>query len=119
MQDIIIYGIPNCDTTKKAMAWLNKNNIAFTFHDYKLQGISKKKLETWCKAKGWEVIFNKRSTSWRGLPEAEQQKVVDEPSAIKVMLAGNSIIKRPVIEHNGNIIVGFNETEYKGLLKYN
>ena len=117
MNKVIIYGIPNCDTTKKAMAWLNKNNIAFSFHDYKLQGISKEKLNEWCNAKGWDTIFNKRSTTWRELSEAEQQKVTGQPAAIKVMLENNSIIKRPVIEHNGKIIVGFNETEYKGLVK--
>jgi arsenate reductase (glutaredoxin) len=117
MSKIIIYGIPNCDTTKKAITWLQKNNIAFSFHDYKLQGISKEKLEEWCKVKGWELIFNKRSTTWRQLPQAEQQQIVNQSVAIKVMLTNNSIIKRPIIEHNNKIIVGFKETEYKGLLK--
>jgi Spx/MgsR family transcriptional regulator len=117
MKNIILYGIPNCDTTKKAISWLQKNNIAFSFHDYKLQGINKEKLEDWCNKKGWETIFNKRSTTWRELPEAEQLKVTSQAAAIKVMLANNSIIKRPVIEHNNKLIVGFNETEYKGLLK--
>lgn len=115
MSKIIIYSIPNCDTTKKALTWLSKNNIVFTFHDYKLQGISKEKLEEWCNVKGWELIFNKRSTTWRQLPEAEQLKIVNQPAAIKVMLANNSIIKRPIIEHNNKIIVGFKETEYNGL----
>ncbi|GAB2830998.1 arsenate reductase [Ferruginibacter profundus] len=115
MKNTILYGIPNCDTTKKAMAWLNKNNIAFTFHDYKLQGISNKKLAEWCDIKGWETIFNKRSTTWRELPEAEQKKVTGQAAAIKVMLENNSIIKRPVIEQEGKLIVGFNETDYKGL----
>ncbi len=109
MKNVIVYGILNCDTTKKVMQWLNKNNIAFTFHDYKLQGISKEKLNEWCVAKGWETIFNKRSTTWRALPEAEQKKVVDPADAIKVMLTNNSIIKRPVIEYNDKIMVGFNE----------
>lgn len=109
MKNAIVYGIPNCDTTKKAMQWLKKNNIAFTFHDYKLQGISKEKLNEWCAAKGWETIFNKRSTTWRALPEAEQKKVAGPADAIKVMLTNNSIIKRPVIEYNDKIMVGFNE----------
>jgi arsenate reductase (glutaredoxin) len=108
MKNIIVYGIPNCDTTKKAMLWLKKNNIAFTFHDYKLKAISKEKLEGWCSKEGWGTIFNKRSTTWRELPEAEQKKVVDQQQAIKVMLANNSIIKRPVIEYNGKIMAGFN-----------
>jgi Spx/MgsR family transcriptional regulator len=117
MKHITIYGIPNCDVTKKTMNWLNKNNIAFSFHDYKLQGISKEKLGEWCDKQGWETIFNKRSTTWRELPAAVQQNVNNEEEAIKIMLTSNSIIKRPVIEHNGKIIVGFNEEEYKRLLK--
>jgi Spx/MgsR family transcriptional regulator len=117
MKNTILYGIPNCDTTKKAMAWLSKNNIAFTFHDYKLQGISKEKLEAWCKVQGWEVIFNKRSTTWRELPVKEQEKVTGQEAAIKVMLQNNSIIKRPIIEQNNKLLVGFNETAYQGLLK--
>jgi len=117
MSNTILYGIPNCDTTKKAITWLQKNNIAFSFHDYKLQGITKEKLGQWCDIKGWDTIFNKRSTTWRELPEAVQQKVVGQKEAIPVMLANNSIIKRPLIEHNGKIIVGYNENEYKGLLK--
>ena len=117
MGKIIIYGIPNCDTTKKAMAWLQKNNIAFSFHDYKLQGISKEKLAAWCSKKGWETIFNKRSTTWRELVEAEQNKVIDQEAAIKVMLQNNSIIKRPIVEYSNAIIAGFKETEYTDLLK--
>ena len=115
MKGVIIYGIPNCDTTKKAMNWLKKNNIAFSFHDYKLQGISKEKLAEWCDKQGLETIFNKRSTTWKELPVAVQQKVTDREEAIKIMLANNSIIKRPVIEHNGKIIVGYNEKAYKEL----
>lgn len=117
MGKVIIYGIPNCDTTKKAMAWLQKNNIAFSFHDYKLQGISKEKLSAWCSKKGWGTIFNKRSTTWRELPAVEQQKVIDQETAIKVMQQNNSIIKRPIIEYSNTIIAGFKETDYKILLK--
>jgi arsenate reductase (glutaredoxin) len=117
MSKTIIYGIPNCDTSKKALTWLSKNNIAFTFHDYKLQGISKEKLEDWCNKQGWETIFNKRSTTWRELPEAEQLKVTNQAAAIKVMLASNSIIKRPIIEYNGRIMLGFNEAAYEKAFK--
>ncbi len=111
MATIIVYGIPNCDTTKKALALLKKQNVDFSFHDYKQQGITKQMLETWCKKMGWENIFNKRSTTWRELDEAEQKKVVNQAEAIKVMIENNSIIKRPIIEINGNVLVGFNETE--------
>jgi arsenate reductase (glutaredoxin) len=117
MSKVIIYGIPNCDTTKKAMAWLSKNNIAFTFHDYKQQGIAKQKLEDWCNKSGWENIFNKRSTTWRELSKAEQEKVINQATAIKIMINNNSIIKRPVIENDGNLLIGFKEDEYKTALK--
>ena len=117
MATITVYGIPNCDTTKKAMAWLKINNIDFSFHDYKQEGISKQKLAGWCNKMGWENIFNKRSTSWRELSEAEQKKAVNQSAAIKLMMENNSIIKRPVIEVNNDIIIGFNEDEIKKSLK--
>lgn len=113
MATITLYGIPNCDTTKKAMVWFKKNKIDFLFHDYKLHGISKEKLAAWCNKLGWEIICNKRSTTWRELPEAEQEKAVNQSAAIKLMIENNSIIKRPVIEFDDKLIVGFNEEEYK------
>jgi arsenate reductase len=112
MARIILYGIPNCDTTKKAMAWLTKNKIAFSFHDYKQEGISEKKLGAWCDQLGWETIFNKRSTTWRELPPAKQEKAVNQAAAIKLMLENNSIIKRPVLEVDEKLLVGFREDEY-------
>jgi arsenate reductase (glutaredoxin) len=117
MATIILYGIPNCDTTKKAMAWLKKNKIDLSFHDYKQEGISKQKLEAWCNKLGWETIFNKRSTTWRELPEAEQKKAVDQTAAIQLMMENTSIIKRPVIEFEDKLIAGFNETEITKHLK--
>ena len=113
----IVYGIPNCDTTKKALALLKKNKVDFSFHDYKQEGITSKKLEEWCGKMGWEIILNKRSTTWRELKEAEQQKVIDQPTAIKLMMKSNSIIKRPIIEFGKNIVVGFKEDEIKGAIK--
>ena len=117
MAAVIIYGIPNCDTTKKAMAWLNKNKIPFSFHDYKLEGISRKKLEEWCHRAGLEIIFNKRSTTWKELPANEQAKATSKPAAIKIMMENTSIIKRPVIESGNNLVVGFNEEQYNKILK--
>jgi arsenate reductase (glutaredoxin) len=117
MTTITLYGIPNCDTTKKAMAWMKKNKIDFSFHDYKQEGISKQKLEAWCNKLGWENIFNKRSTTWRDLPESEQKKAVNQSAAIKLMMENNSIIKRPVIEFEDKLIVGFTETEFTKQLK--
>ncbi len=112
---VIVYGIPNCDTTKKALFLLKQNNIPFSFHDYKLHAISKEKLEHWCGLTGWEVIFNKRSTTWRELSEAEQKKIIDQPSAIRLMMGQTSIIKRPIIEFKNELIVGFNEKAIKQL----
>jgi arsenate reductase (glutaredoxin) len=109
---LTIYGIPNCDTMKKAMTWLNMNKLSFAFHNYKTEGISKAKLEAWCKQAGWEVLLNKKSTTWRELPAAEQQKVTTQAAAIKLMMSQNSIIKRPVLEHPKGLLIGFKEEEY-------
>ena len=112
MAKLIVYGIPNCDTTKKAMTWLSKKKIAFSFHDYKQLGISKEKLEAWCNKAGWETIFNKRSTTWRSLSPAEQKKITNQAAAIKLMIENTSIIKRPVIESGENLFIGFNEAAF-------
>jgi Spx/MgsR family transcriptional regulator len=117
MAGMMVYGIPNCDTTKKAMALLKKHKVDFSFHDYKQLGIATQKLEAWCEKAGWEIILNKRSTTWRELEEADQNKVIDQSSAIKLMMKNNSIIKRPIIEFEKNIVVGFNEDEIKGAIK--
>ena len=117
MAAITIYGIPNCDTTKKALALLKKHKADFSFYDYKRQGITKQKLDEWCDKKGWETILNKRSTTWRELDEVEQKKVINQTTAIKLMMQNNSIIKRPVIEINNNLLVGFNETDIIKQLK--
>jgi len=107
-----LYGIPNCDTTKKAMGWLKKNNIPFEFHNYKEAGISEAKLKEWDKKAGWENILNKRSATWRSLSAAQQESIKDRDSAIAVMLEHNSIIKRPLLEYKGKLLVGFDEKEY-------
>jgi arsenate reductase len=110
---IIIYGIPNCDITKKALKWLDANKIDYQFHDYKKEAITKEKLKSWSKQIGWEKFFNKRSTTWRELDEISQSKINDEISAIEFAIKSNSIIKRPVIEIDNIIaIVGFDEKEF-------
>jgi arsenate reductase (glutaredoxin) len=117
MAAIIVYGIPNCDTTKKALALLKKQQADFSFHDYKQLGITQQKLEAWCQKAGWEIVLNKRSTTWRELNEAEQQKIINEAAAIRLMIKNNSIIKRPIMEINDHLIIGFNETEITKQLK--
>jgi len=100
----ILYGIPNCDSVKKARVWLDSNNISYEFHDYKKSGITGKKLKEWCSQIGWENLMNKNSTTWRELDEVTQKTVTNQSSAIAVMAEHTSIIKRPVIEHNGEIV---------------
>ena len=114
---LFVYGIPNCDITKKALGWLKDNSIAFAFHDYKKEGISKPKLEEWCKEVGWEILLNKKSTTWRSLTTAEQASVINQAAAIKIMMDNNSIIKRPVIVAGNKLIIGFKEENYSKQLK--
>lgn len=109
-----MYGIKNCNTVKSAIDWLNKNKIGVEFHDYKKLGITEAKLSEWCKQVGWERLVNKRGTTWRQLDEAIQKKVTNEKSAIALMMEKTSVIKRPVIEKNGKVILlGFDEAEYE------
>lgn len=117
MHEVKIYGIPNCDTIKKSLNWLSANGIAYDFHDYKRSGITREKLMAWCKKTGWEKLLNKKSTTWRGIPEKVQQTITTQTAAIKLMLENTSIIKRPVLECGNEIIVGFTETEYHKHLK--
>jgi arsenate reductase len=114
---MIVYGIPNCDTIKKTLDWLKKNKINFEFHDYKKSGISKTKLETWCKLVGWEILLNKKSSTWRSLPLTVQEKITGQQSAIKLMIENTSIIKRPVIEAENILLVGFDEEKFITQLK--
>lgn len=117
MTTVTLYGIPNCDTMKKAMTFLKKQGVDFVFHNYKQQGISRAKLEAWCRQAGWETLLNKRGTTWRKLSEADQKKMVNQSAVIKLMLEHQSIIKRPVIEFGNELVVGFNETEISKQLK--
>lgn len=107
-----VYGIKNCNTVKKSLDWLKNNDSGFEFHDYKKLGISKGKLQEWSKELGWEKLLNKKGTTWRTLTADQQQKITDEKSAIELMIEKPSVIKRPVIESNGKLIVGFDEAEY-------
>ena len=114
---MIIYGIPNCDSVKKATTWLKKEKIDFTFHNFRESGITAKKLNVWSRQVGWEKLLNKKSTTWRSLSPEQQAAVTSQSAAVQVMLTHHSIIKRPVIEHNGKLIVGYNETQYAEELK--
>jgi len=111
---ITIHGIRNCDTMKKARAWLDAHGVEYDFHDYKAQGIDRAKLEAWAKVVGWEVLLNRAGTTFRKLPDASKQNI-DERKAIKLMLAQPSMIKRPVLERGKTLIVGFTEERYSAI----
>ena len=109
---ITIYGIKNCDTMKKARAWLDQRGVKYAFHDYKAAGIDRGKLEGWAKKAGWEVLLNKAGTTFRKLPDADKEGLT-ETKAIKLMLAQPSVIKRPVLElPGGKVLVGFKPESY-------
>ena len=103
---ITVYGIPNCDSVKKVRAWLDANNADYTFHDYKKQGVPDAELKRWVAAKGWQTVLNRKGTTWRELDEAVKASVVSDASAIAVMLANTSTIKRPVVTRGNTIVVG-------------
>ena len=113
---ITIYGIKNCDTMKKARAWLDARGVAYAFHDYKSEGISKSKLEAWAKQAGWEVLLNRAGTTFRALPDKDKGAIT-ERKAIALMEAQPSMIKRPVLETGGAILVGFKPDVYDAALK--
>jgi len=108
---IDFYGIPNCDTVKKARVWLEAKGIAYDFHDYKKAGADPAKLKAWVSAKGWEAILNRAGTTFRKLPDEAKQDL-DEAKAVALMLEQPSMIKRPVIEYDGGLLVGFKEPEW-------
>jgi arsenate reductase len=109
--DIVIYGIKNCDTMKKARAWLDEHGVSYRFHDYKQVGVTREKLEGWASEAGWEVLLNRAGTTFRKLPENERQGL-DRTRAIDLMLAQPSMIKRPVLEGAGRLLVGFKPELY-------
>jgi len=110
----IVYGIRNCDTMKKARAWLEAHDVAYEFHDYKTSGISREMLAAWVKTVGWEVLLNRAGTTFRKLPEDAKSKI-DERKAMKLMLEQPSMIKRPVLERGKTLIVGFTEDRYSAI----
>jgi arsenate reductase len=108
---ITIYGIKNCDTMKKARAWLDGHGVAYDFHDYKTGGIAKKKLKAWSDQLGWETLLNRAGTTFRKLPEADREDL-NERKALALMLAQPSMIKRPVLDLGSKLLVGFKPDIY-------
>lgn len=110
-----VYGIPNCDTVKKARKWLDANRVEYEFHDYKKRGVDSASLKKWCKKLGWEALLNKRGTTFRRLPEASRENLT-ETKAIKLMQEHTSLIKRPMIVAGQKHLLGFDATEYTAKL---
>ena len=112
---IKVYGIANCDTVKKARAWLEGQGIAYQFHDFKKSGVSADQLQAWAGALGWDKVLNRQGTTWRKLGPSEQTSVVDRDSAVALMVQHPSLIKRPVVQWPDQISVGFKIDEWDRL----
>jgi arsenate reductase (glutaredoxin) len=108
---IRLYGIKNCDTMKKARTWLDEHGVRYEFHDYKAEGVERAKLEAWCKLVSWETLLNRAGTTFRKLPEARKADL-DERKALILMIEQPSMIKRPVLERPGELLVGFQPERY-------
>ena len=114
IRTITLHGIKNCDTMKKARAWLDARALAYTFHDYKVDGIERARLESWTRSLGWEIVLNRSGTTFRKLPEADRD-ALDEGRALALMLAQPSMIKRPVLDVDGTLVVGFKPSTYEAV----
>jgi arsenate reductase len=112
-----LYGIPNCDTVKKARTWLADHGHDFTFHDFKKQGLGQPTVATWLAELDWEVLVNRKGTTWRGLADERKAAIVDKTSALALMLEFPSVIKRPVLQGAGKISVGFSPALYQDKFK--
>jgi len=110
-----LYGIPNCDTVKRARSWLDEHGIAYRFHDFKKEGVPEAELNEWLKSPGWDALVNRRGTTWRRLDEATRASVIDAPSARAVLLANPSLIKRPVVQWGSThgVTAGFDADQWK------
>jgi arsenate reductase (glutaredoxin) len=113
---VTMYGIKNCDTVKKARAWLEANGIAYEFHDYKSAGIDRPRLERWCSDHGWETICNRAGTTFRKLPDATKAHLT-EAKALRLMIEQPSMIKRPILERAGRSYIGFSPETYHDIFR--
>ncbi len=112
---VTVYGIPNCDTVKKARVWLDGRGIAYAFHDYKKAGADPAKLASWCEAAGWKRVLNRAGTTFKKLPDADKSDL-DAAKAVALMAANPSSIKRPIVEYSGGLLVGFDPARWAGPL---
>jgi Spx/MgsR family transcriptional regulator len=113
---IHLYGIPNCDTVKKARTWLDQNGREYTFHDYKKEGAEPARIAGWIAAVGLDVVVNRKGTTFRALSDADKARAADPATAPALLAANPSVIKRPIVEHGGGILVGFKPDEWAATL---
>ena len=115
---MLVYGIKNCNTVKNALTWLDEHKVAYEFHDYKKKGNTADILKAWSKQVGWESLLNRKGLTWKQLPEEDRAKIKTEDDAIKLMIEKTSIIKRPLLEEKGKVILlGFDEDSYQSKLR--
>ena len=120
---IILHGIPNCDTVKKARTWLDAHAIAHTFYNFKKEGLNQATVQTWLKDNAWELLINRKGTTWRALPEERKAAIIDAPSATALMCESPSVIKRPILTLTMNIAgeeqshIGFSDALYQQIFK--
>ena len=117
MSSVVIYGIPNCDSVKKAMQWCEQHQIAFEFYNYKKTPVTEELLLKWCEQVEWKILFNTKGTTWKKMAHEYEGNDVTKKQAIKIMLENNSIIKRPVVEIKKSLLVGFDEAIFKKAFK--
>jgi arsenate reductase len=117
LKTITLYGIPNCDQVKKARTWLDTHGQPYVFHDFKKAGITADLVDGWLKHLDWETLVNRKGTTWRGLPDARKAAVADARSASALMLELPSVVKRPVLELNGTVHVGFSDVNYQRIFQ--
>jgi arsenate reductase len=114
---LVLYGIQNCDMVKKARRWLDARGITYRFHDFRRDGLDEKRLARWTRQLGWETLLNRRGTTWRQLPAAQRERIADDAGAMAAMLDHAALVKRPVLEGDGVLEVGFNAESYAALFK--
>lgn len=114
---VTLYGISNCDTVKKARTWLDQQGVAYTFHDFKKAGISRELVAAWLHDLDWEMLVNRKGTTWRALSEEQKALVVDADSATALMLESPPVIKRPVLSYGDRTYVGFSIDHYQQIFK--
>ena len=110
---VTLYGIPNCDTVKKARTWLEQNGIEYAFHDFKKAGLTSALVDGWLKQVEWEALVNRKGTTWRALPDERKAAIADARNAAALMLESPSVVKRPVLVCHGTTHVGFSDANYQ------